>query len=594
VESVLKCSILACAGLALSIPAYAQTQQYLMVPNTTNGVMLLNPQDGSIAVTSFIPKVGPAWNAGISVLKAAVQVGDEIWISVQANDTIWRFDLNGKYYGKLTQDIRNTRGMCVLNGTVYVTNSQPSGATTAAGVVKFTPSGSYQGFFPNPSGTGTAGNWDIAVSGSTLYVSDDTTIQRFDTAGTPLGAFGPTFGGTRQIVAKAGNFLVANAGTAGTYGLYELDATGAQVRYINTGTTTVTGLAELGNGNFVYSGSNLWLYNTAAASSTQIVTGSSQFITPLTVNTAASGACCFLDGTCATRTISQCGAENGVFRGDATVCASASCPPSGACCMPDATCSLLPVDFCTTASGLWAGAGTACATANCHYRLITPNTSLTASTAGNGIFFDLTPGSDISVFEIDYVPGTSAGTAVTVDLYTRNGTYVGFDTDPSAWTLAGTFNTTSLGNTSSSPHTPLVLQSPIGVGANQTLGVYLVGTAGGYRYRSSTSPNPVSDANLSLTSDLGRSTLFGGTASTGRRFGGTVHYRLGVPQSCYANCDASTAVPFLNVADFSCFLTRFASQDPFANCDGSTTAPTLNVADFTCFLSKFAAGCSAP
>jgi hypothetical protein len=63
---------------------------------------------------------------------------------------------------------------------------------------------------------------------------------------------------------------------------------------------------------------------------------------------------------------------------------------------------------------------------------------------------------------------------------------------------------------------------------------------------------------------------------------------------CYANCDQSTATPFLNVADFTCFLQRYAAADAFANCDGSTTPPTLNVADFTCFLQKFAGGCSAP
>jgi hypothetical protein len=63
---------------------------------------------------------------------------------------------------------------------------------------------------------------------------------------------------------------------------------------------------------------------------------------------------------------------------------------------------------------------------------------------------------------------------------------------------------------------------------------------------------------------------------------------------CYANCDSSTADPFLNVADFTCFLQRYASADPYANCDSSTTAPALNVADFTCFLQKYAAGCSAP
>jgi hypothetical protein len=61
---------------------------------------------------------------------------------------------------------------------------------------------------------------------------------------------------------------------------------------------------------------------------------------------------------------------------------------------------------------------------------------------------------------------------------------------------------------------------------------------------------------------------------------------------CYANCDASTVTPALNVNDFTCFLNRFASGDPYANCDNSTTPPVLNVLDFYCFLNSFAAGCS--
>jgi DNA-binding beta-propeller fold protein YncE len=61
--------------------------------------------------------------------------------------------------------------------------------------------------------------------------------------------------------------------------------------------------------------------------------------------------------------------------------------------------------------------------------------------------------------------------------------------------------------------------------------------------------------------------------------------------ACYANCDGSHAPPILNVQDFSCFLTRYASGDPYANCDGSTTPPVLNVQDFTCFLTKYASGC---
>jgi hypothetical protein len=66
---------------------------------------------------------------------------------------------------------------------------------------------------------------------------------------------------------------------------------------------------------------------------------------------------------------------------------------------------------------------------------------------------------------------------------------------------------------------------------------------------------------------------------------------LSVAAPCYANCDGSTASPVLNVADFSCFLGKYANGDTYANCDGSTAAPTLNVSDFTCFLQKYASGC---
>jgi len=45
--------------------------------------------------------------------------------------------------------------------------------------------------------------------------------------------------------------------------------------------------------------------------------------------------------------------------------------------------------------------------------------------------------------------------------------------------------------------------------------------------------------------------------------------------------------------DFEIDNVRFSLPDDrcYANCDGSTVPPILNVADFTCFLQKFAAGC---
>lgn len=61
--------------------------------------------------------------------------------------------------------------------------------------------------------------------------------------------------------------------------------------------------------------------------------------------------------------------------------------------------------------------------------------------------------------------------------------------------------------------------------------------------------------------------------------------------ACYANCDASTAEPTLNVNDFVCFMSRFAGGESYANCDASTVPPVLNVNDFLCFQSRFVAGC---
>jgi hypothetical protein len=81
----------------------------------------------------------------------------------------------------------------------------------------------------------------------------------------------------------------------------------------------------------------------------------------------------------------------------------------------------------------------------------------------------------------------------------------------------------------------------------------------------------------------------GGTDFVGLRTEFTVSPAGG--GGCYPNCDGSTIEPILNVADFSCFLGKFAAGDPYANCDGSTIEPVLNVADFSCFLGKFAAGC---
>ncbi len=52
--------------------------------------------------------------------------------------------------------------------------------------------------------------------------------------------------------------------------------------------------------------------------------------------------------------------------------------------------------------------------------------------------------------------------------------------------------------------------------------------------------------------------------------------------SCYPDCDQSGA---LNVNDYICFQTRFATGDPYADCDANGVR---NVNDNTCFQTAFA------
>jgi hypothetical protein len=60
---------------------------------------------------------------------------------------------------------------------------------------------------------------------------------------------------------------------------------------------------------------------------------------------------------------------------------------------------------------------------------------------------------------------------------------------------------------------------------------------------------------------------------------------LGTIQLCDADCNRDG---LLNLADFGCFQTKFALNDPAADCNRDGL---LNLADFGCFQAKFAVGC---
>jgi hypothetical protein len=310
-----------------------------------------------------------------------------------------------------------------------------------------------------------------------------------------------------------------------------------------------------------------------------------------------TGACCLADGTCLILGPSQCTAQQGVYAGGGVTCAAANCPQPGACCSNDGTCTITSSAICAAQGGLYRGNGSACASANCPQppgmftysgapvtipdspgtgcgttavaEIIVP-TSFTVTGAQAGVFIDMNYQGDIrfrlvhgatSVYLANR-PGTSLST------FGFSAVDYGLNATPAG---SMKFNDGGASVYDAPPVPAPGIANPTGVWKPRTgLMANFVGSNAQGAWR------------------LEAEDCAGGIAP------GTIQYFNVILQGnegCYANCDASTQTPILNVQDFTCFLQRYAAGESYANCDNSTQAPTLNVQDFTCFLQRYAAGC---
>src|SRR6187549_2743283 len=112
--------------------------------------------------------------------------------------------------------------------------------------------------------------------------------------------------------------------------------------------------------------------------------------------------------------------------------------------------------------------------------------SLTTAPPNNGsggVFLNLTPVAgplDFTAFSTYF--SSVAGTGVSVQVWVRNGSYVGFTGSSAGWTLFETVNGTSAGTLTESA--PINLTLPVQLAAGQTMGIYLhaITVGGGIRY----------------------------------------------------------------------------------------------------------------
>lgn len=234
-----------------------------------------------------------------------------------------------------------------------------------------------------------------------------------------------------------------------------------------------------------------------------------------------------------------------------TTWSSVSCTPGvGACCLPSGVCQVLTTSECQSQNGTYRGDGSSCATANCPLP--------TGACCFSG-------GSCLNLTEANC--GTAGGT----------------------WLGGGT--SCAAGNTCPTGACCL----PLGNCITGVTGPACTAQGGTFRGAGTTCASPCPQPTGACC--IGTGCLALTQADCGVIPGGVWQGALttcGIgqcAQPCYINCDGSTIAPVANVADYICFMNKFAAGDSYANCDQSTIAPVLNVNDFVCFNTRFAAGC---
>ena len=260
------------AGFALAINlGSALAQQVLLAVDTqANRIMQLSPQTGAVLNGNFIVDANSAATYDFQTPRAAIQVGNQIWVSDQSPsiNAIYRFDLSGTYVGKIGGNVpggglSNVRGMRVIGDTVFVVNQGTTNSAPGPALVRFDFNGNSLGSFATAAAGGAVGlsPWDVVAYNGRLLVSDGTSrgLQQYNMDGSYYGAFTSTQINNipQQIFVRAnGNVLMsANGSTpSGSFGLYELTSSGTvAASWTNTPGLGVRGVYELGNGKYLIS-----------------------------------------------------------------------------------------------------------------------------------------------------------------------------------------------------------------------------------------------------------------------------------------------------------------------------------------------------
>ncbi|MCC5786475.1 MAG: hypothetical protein JJU33_07230 [Phycisphaerales bacterium] len=283
-------------ALALATGAAAQQQNFFMVTNSTSpeAVLLMNADNGDLLDASWINDQGASGWA-LVFPKSAIQVGDEVWVSDQNQDSVHRFAVDQSdpilsrpvYVGSITGDgvneFDNIRGLSYDGERVYLTMWGPSTNFFYNSVIVIdAASATVVDSWPT-----TGSPFDVQQFDGDLLVSGSSpnTVVRFSKTGQNLGTVVPTgvLSTAQQILNIDDNeFLVMSSlGLAQNRGIYRYNAAGEQIEFIPTSAqmdnATARGVAQIPGGGYLVSSNNGVYAATSTGSGsylfTQLVSG---------------------------------------------------------------------------------------------------------------------------------------------------------------------------------------------------------------------------------------------------------------------------------------------------------------------------------
>ncbi len=249
-------------------------------------VILFDAQDGTLMDDSFI--ILTSLNPG--TVKQIIRVQDELWISDQTMDKVYRLDLAGNLLGAIGESggMDNIRGMGIINDEVWLANAGTNNGAPGYAVIQIDFDGEITGNFPVESSPWTflpyAGDHAlISFSDAGSYPSQ---IGEYDLGGTFLNSWNVPgeIKFIQQITGMAdGNYLASSFSNAtGGYasGVHKYDSEGNYLETIGgTSGGGVRGCWELGNGNVMWTnGQGVHIADVAAGTSTLVYDGSFQLL----------------------------------------------------------------------------------------------------------------------------------------------------------------------------------------------------------------------------------------------------------------------------------------------------------------------------